>query len=76
MGLRMLKGALPPASPRPRIKCNKIIQSIVHRRSFLTAYKINVLLNLLNEFRKKITCEALPSILPFFRKEFNKFNNI
>ena len=35
----------------------------------------HVLLNLLNELRKKIRCEALPSILSVFRNEFNKFNN-
>ena len=34
-----------------------------------------VLLNLLNELGKKIRCEALPSILPVFPDEFNKFNN-
>ena len=35
----------------------------------------HVLLNLLNEFGKKIRCEAVPSILSIFPKEFNKFNN-
>ena len=35
----------------------------------------HVLLNLLNELRKKIICEALPSILSIFFNEFNKFNN-
>ena len=34
-----------------------------------------VLLNLLNEFGKKIKSEALPSILSVFPDEFNKFNN-
>ena len=36
---------------------------------------VHVLLNLLNKFRKKIKCEALPSILLSFRNKFNKFNN-
>ena len=34
-----------------------------------------VLLNLLNELRKKMRCEALPSILSIFSDEFNKFYN-
>ena len=34
-----------------------------------------VLLNLLNKLGKMIRCEALPSILPVFSNEFNKFNN-
>ena len=32
-------------------------------------------LNLLNELREKIKCEALPSILSVSLNEFNKFNN-
>ena len=35
-----------------------------------------ILLNLLNEMRKKIRCKALPSILFSFCNDFNKFNNI
>ena len=35
----------------------------------------HVLLNLLNEFGKKIRCEALSSILSVFPNEFNKCNN-
>ena len=35
----------------------------------------HVLLNLLNELGKKVRCEALPSILPIFPNEFNKFDN-
>ena len=35
----------------------------------------NVLLNLLNELRKKDKMRGLPSILSLFRNEFNKFNN-
>ena len=34
-----------------------------------------VLLNLLNEFGKKIRCEALLSILSISSNEFNTFNN-
>ena len=35
----------------------------------------HVLLNVLNELGEKIRCEALPSILPVFPNELNKFNN-
>ena len=35
----------------------------------------HVLLNLLNEFRKRDKMRGLPSILSLFRNEFNKFNN-
>ena len=35
----------------------------------------HVLLNILNELRKRDKKRGLPSILSFFRKEFNKFNN-
>ena len=35
----------------------------------------HVLLNLLNEFGKKVKMRGLPSILSLFRNEFNKFNN-
>ena len=34
----------------------------------------HVLLNLLNELRKSDKMRGLPSILSFFRNEFNKFN--
>ena len=34
-----------------------------------------VLLNLLNELRKRDNMRGLPIILSFFRDEFNKFNN-
>ena len=34
-----------------------------------------VLLNLLNELGKRDKMRGLPSILSFFRNEFNKFNN-
>ena len=35
----------------------------------------NVLLNLLNELRKRDKVRGLSSILSLFRNEFNKFNN-
>ena len=35
----------------------------------------HVLLNLLNELGKSDKMRGLPSILSFFRKEFNEFNN-
>ena len=36
---------------------------------------VHVLLNLLNELRKRDKMRGLPSILSLFRNEFNKFNN-
>ena len=36
----------------------------------------HVLLNLLNELRKRDKMQGLPSILSLFRNEFNIFNNI
>ena len=35
----------------------------------------HVLFNLLNKLGKRDKVGGLPSILPLFRKEFNKFNN-
>ena len=35
----------------------------------------NVLLNLLDELRKRDEMRGLPSILSLFRNELNKFNN-
>ena len=35
----------------------------------------HVLLNLSNELRKNDKMQGLPSILSFFRNEFDKFNN-
>ena len=35
----------------------------------------HVLLNLLNKFREKIKCEAVPSILSISSNAFNKSNN-
>ena len=35
----------------------------------------NALLNLLNEFGKRIRCETLPNFLSLFPREFNKSNN-
>ena len=37
--------------------------------------RAHVLLNLLNELGKIDKMRGLPSILSFFRNEFNKFNN-
>ena len=36
----------------------------------------HVLLNLSNQLRKNDKMQGLPSILSFFRNEFDKFNNI
>ena len=44
----------------------------IHRGSYMSAH---VLLNLLNELRKRDKMRGLPSILSIFRNEFNKFNN-
>ena len=35
----------------------------------------HVLLNLLNELRKRDKIQGMPSILSLFRNEFNKINN-
>ena len=37
--------------------------------------RAHILLNLLNELRKRDKMQGLPSILILFRNEFNKFNN-
>ena len=47
-------------------------QQGVNRGSYMSAH---VLLNLLNELRKRDKMRGLPSILSLFRNEFNKFNN-
>ena len=36
----------------------------------------HLILNLLNELRKRYKMRGLPSILSLFRNEFNKFNKI
>ena len=45
---------------------------VIHRGSYMSAH---VLLNLLNELRKRDKMRGLPSISSLFRNEFNKFNN-
>ena len=45
---------------------------LLHIGSYMSAYG---LLNLLNELGKRGKMRGLPSILSFFRNEFNKFNN-
>ena len=49
-----------------------IVQWIINRGSYMSAH---VLLNLLNELRKRDKMRGLPSILSLFRNEFYKFNN-
>ena len=44
----------------------------IYRGSYISAH---VLLNLLNELPKRDKMQGLPSILSFFRNEFNEFNN-
>ena len=46
--------------------------NVINRRSYMNAH---VLLNLLNELRKRDKMQGLPSILSLFRNEINKFNN-
>ena len=43
----------------------------MHRGSYMSAH---VLLNLLNELRKRDQMRGLPSILSFFRNKFYQFN--
>ena len=45
-------------------------RNIINRGSYMSAH---VLLNLLNELRKRDKMRGVPSILSFFRNEFNKF---
>ena len=45
----------------------------MHRGSYMSAH---VLLNLLNELRKRDKCEACRAFYLFSRYELNKFNNI
>ena len=45
---------------------------VINRGPYMSAH---VLLNLLNELRKRDEMRGLPSILSLFRNEFNKFNN-
>ena len=51
--------------------CQCLLQ-LKHKGSYISAH---VLLNLLNELRKRDKMRGLPSILSLFRNEFNKFNN-
>ena len=46
--------------------------NMLNRGSYMSAH---VLLNSLNELRKRDKMEGLPSILSLFHNEFNKFNN-
>ena len=48
------------------------VKGEINRGSYMSAH---VLLNLLNELRKRDKMRGLPSILSLFRNEFNKFNN-
>ena len=45
---------------------------MINRGSYMSAH---VLLNLLNELRKRDQMRGSPSILSLFGNEFNKFNN-
>ena len=50
----------------------KLDMCAIHRGSYMSAL---VLLNLLNELRKRDKVQGLPSILSLFRNKFNKSNN-
>ena len=49
-----------------------ILRHAINRGSYMSAH---ILLNLLNELRKRDKMRGLPSILSHFHNEFNKFNN-
>ena len=52
--------------------CNRLIL-LIHRGSYSSAH---VLLNLLNELRKRDKMRGWPSILALFSNEFDKLNNM
>ena len=56
------------STPNPGIN---YFHNSIHRRSYISAH---VLLNLLNELRKRDKMRGLPSILTLFLNSFNKFN--
>ena len=58
-------------SPAIKLIGYKLGCSIIHRGSYMSAH---VLLNLLNDLRKRDQMQDLPSILSLFRNEFNKLN--
>ena len=57
---------------RPQTNEDTLRKLRIYRESYMSAH---VLLNLLNELGKRDKMRGLPSILSFFRNEFNKFNN-
>ena len=61
----------------PQLTAYILVSEQAHKkRVFRGCYmSAHVLLNLLNELRKKDRMRGLPSILSLFRNEFNKFNN-
>ena len=46
--------------------------AIITKRSKMSAHVLSIVLN---ELRNRDKMQGLPSILSFFRNEFNKFNN-
>ena len=54
------------------IRRNRSSPDDVNKGYYMSAH---VLLNLLDEFGKRYRMRGLPSILSFFRNEFDKFNN-
>ena len=48
------------------------MKGAIHGGSYMSAH---VLLNLLNQLRKRYKMRDLPSILSLFRNEFNKISN-
>ena len=61
---------------RERVKrfcvCASSSGGVIYRGSYISAY---VLLNSLNELKKRDKMQGLPSILSLFRNEFKIFNN-
>ena len=76
-----LAPGLEPATPRSRVKHSTT--EPLRSRTLLIVGRFNggayvsahVLLDLLNELRKRDNIRGLPSIFSLFRNEFNKFNN-
>ena len=55
----------------PKLGASGFFSKLLHRGSYMSDH---VLINLLNELRKRDKMRGLPSIISLFRNEFNKFN--
>ena len=63
---------LPTVAVCSRLHCPGDKAKQRYRGSYMNAH---VLLNLLNELRKRDKMRGLPNLLTLFHNEFNKFNN-